>query len=108
MHKAFFGDGERDFTLTAKLIPELERLTGKGIGALTRHVAAGDYTLAEINETIRLALIGGGTAPKEAAALVATYVPARPLQEAHLLALAILAALMFGSEAQGTKGESDA
>ena len=94
MHKAFFGDRERDFVLTPHLIPELERLTGKGIGALVEGVRRASF--AEITATIRLALIGGGAPPQEADALVKNYVPARPLGEAHLLALDILTDLWTG------------
>lgn len=97
MHKAFFGDRERDFALTPHLIPELERLTGKPITALVENVRRAGY--AEIATTIRLALIGAGTKPDEAAALVAAYVPARPLGEAHLLAVAILTDLWVGPSA---------
>lgn len=94
MHKAFFGDRERDFALTPHLIPELERLTGKGIGALVENVRRASF--AEITATIRLALIGGGSHPQEAEALVKTYIPAHPLGEAHLLALDILTDLWTG------------
>mgnify|MGYP002028105435 FL=1 len=33
-HRAFFGDGERDFLLSDPMIAELEAKTGTGIGAL--------------------------------------------------------------------------
>ncbi|WIJ24236.1 gene transfer agent family protein [Devosia sp. RR2S18] len=98
MHKAFFGDRERDFSLTPHLIPELERLTGKGIGAIienTRRMGFG-----EIVNTVRLGLIGGGTHPEEAQALVQAYVKAHPLGELHLLALDILTDLWTGPAAQ--------
>ena len=65
-HTGFFGDGERNFLLTPELIVELERKTGAGIGSLCRRLFAGEFKHAEITETIRLALIGGGTSPKEA------------------------------------------
>ena len=70
-HHAFFGDGERDFLLTPEIIVELERKTGAGIGGLCRRLFAGDFKHADITETIRLGLIGGGTSPKEADALTA-------------------------------------
>jgi len=94
MHKAFFGDRERDFSLTPHLIPELESKTGKGIAALIagfRHA-----TYADIAETIRLGLIGAGESPQEAHRLTGIYVPIRPLGEAHLLALDILTDLWTG------------
>jgi hypothetical protein len=98
MHKAFFGDREREFLLTPHLIPELEKLAGKGIAAIIsgfRHAA-----LADISGTIRLGLIGAGEAPQEAHRLVSTYLPIRPLGEAHLLALDILTDLWTGPDAQ--------
>ena len=94
MHHAFLGDRERDFALTPHLIPELERLTGKGIGALVEGVRRASF--AEITSTIRLALVGAGTTPQEAAALVQIYVGPSPLGEAHLLALDILTDLWTG------------
>ena len=105
-HTAFFGDSERGFTLTPETIVELERITGAGIGSLCRRLFAGDFRQAEIIETIRLALIGAGTNPKEAAALVATYAAPRPLNETYPLAVAILERLWFGDAAQ--KEGSDA
>jgi len=102
MHKAFFGDREREFSLTPHLIPELQRTTGKAIGAVIDRMRRLSY--AEITETIRLGLIGAGTSPEEAAALVTTYVPARPLAEANILAIDILTALWIGPEAEPING----
>jgi len=99
MHKTFFGDRERAFALTHPMCSELERITGRGMGYLCTNLVQGNFHLAEIIETIRLALIGGGTDPQEAAALVKTYVPVRPLGEAHILAATILNDLWAGAEA---------
>lgn len=98
MHKAFFGDREQDFSLTPHLIPELERLTGKGIGAIVEGIRRASF--ADLVNTVRLGLIGGGAHPEEAQALVQTYVSAHPLGELHLLALSILTDLWSGPEAQ--------
>ncbi|KQN72394.1 gene transfer agent family protein [Devosia sp. Leaf64] len=98
MHTAFFGDRERDFALTSPVIHELQRTTGKGIGAIIDSLRRLSY--AEITETIRLGLVGAGTKPEEAAALVTTYVPARPLAEANILAIDILTDLWIGPEAE--------
>ena len=73
MHAAFFGDGEKQFLLTPEMIVELERKTASGIGGLCRRLFAGEFKHSEMTEVIRLGLIGGGTAPKEADALVAAY-----------------------------------
>ena len=98
MHKAFFGDRERGFSLTPHLIPELERLTGKGIGAIVEGIRRASF--GELVNTVRLGLIGGGTGPEEAQSLVQTYVNAHPLGEVHLLALNILTDLWAGPEEQ--------
>ncbi|MEX0408563.1 gene transfer agent family protein [Aquibium sp. LZ166] len=96
-HVAFFGDGERSFALPPELIMELERKTGAGIGLLCRRVFARDFALADLLETIRLALIGGGASPKEAADLIAAYGAPRPISETFPLAAAILETVFFGS-----------
>jgi hypothetical protein len=100
-HRTFFGDGEREFRLTPELIVELERKSGSGIGGLCRRLFAGDFKHADLTETIRLALIGGGTAPKDADALVAAYAVNRPLSETYPLAVSILETLWFGAAKKG-------
>src|SRR5690349_11858697 len=95
-HVEFLGDGEKAFKLTPTLMEELERRTGFGMGALCRRVIANECTLAEQNEVIRFALIGGGTDPEEAAALIATYVrPRLPIQNWNLSG-AIVALAYYG------------
>lgn len=97
VHRQFFGDAEYGFALTPDLIVELERKTASGIGGLCRRLFAGDFRHAEILETIRLALIGGGADPETAAALVATYGAKRPLNETFPLAVSILETAWFGA-----------
>ena len=97
MTREFFGDAERDFTLTPDLITELERKTGVGIGALCMKVFNGNFTLAEITETIRLGMIGGGTQPAEADALTKTYIVTPSLTQSHALAVTILDRLYSGA-----------
>jgi hypothetical protein len=95
-HRAFFGDAEYDFRVTPRLVVELEHKTGAGIGALCSRVFARQFAQADITETIRIALIGGGTAPERAASLIASYAVDRPLSETYPLAVAILDDLWFG------------
>ncbi|MCC6736526.1 MAG: gene transfer agent family protein [Bauldia sp.] len=94
-HRAFFGDAERTFRITPELIAELETKTGAGIGSLCRRLFAGEFRHADIAETIRLGLVGGGEQPARAASLVAAYA-SKPLAETYALAVAILEALWFG------------
>jgi len=95
-HRAFFGDADYDFRVTPNLVIELEHKTGVGIGALCSRVFAKQFAQSDIHETIRLALIGGGTAPERAALLIASYAVDRPLSDTYPLAVAILDDLWFG------------
>ncbi len=99
-HREFFGDKEREFHMTPKLIGELERVTDAGIGKLCKRLFAGDFTHNDICETIRLALIGGGLEPWEAANLVNVYAMEAPLGRVYPLAVSILEAAWFGADAQ--------
>lgn len=96
-HTAFFGDGDKTFSLASPdLIRELENKTGHGIGAVFRRLSNQEFRLHEVLETIRLALIGGGTSAQEAQNLVATYGVNQPIADSLELAIAILAVRMFG------------
>lgn len=108
-HVTFFGDGEHSFALPFPMIEELQRRTGVGIGALFHRVRSMHFTIADISETIRLALIGGGMEPKAALAMVQTYVEKRPLTESLPIVFAILETIWFGSvsdPAPGAEGEA--
>jgi hypothetical protein len=94
-HRAFFGDAERDFALTPELILELERKSGKGIGRLAHDLRNWHFAYADMAETVRLAMIGGGTKPEEAAALMKAYA-AKPQAELYKLALDITEVAWFG------------
>jgi hypothetical protein len=106
-HRAFFGDAERDFRITPELIIELERKTSAGIGGLCRRLFAGDFRHSDVTEVIRLALIGGGTSPKDSDALVSAYAIARPISEIFPLAVSVLETLWFGA-AKKVQGDGPA
>lgn len=92
----FFGDADYEFGFTPQTILELERVTGTGIGTLCSRIFGGQFGLLEIQNVIRLALIGAGEAPQPASELVAAYVGIRPIAESFELAVAILENLYFG------------
>ncbi|TPM61095.1 gene transfer agent family protein [Mesorhizobium sp. B2-2-4] len=103
-HTAFFGDGEKTFALPAEQILELERKTGNGVGTIYSRVMTGQFQFGDIIEVIRLGLIGGGTSPKEAQALVDAYARPTPIIEAFQLAADILEARWTGkAEAQDVR-----
>ena len=103
-HVAFFGDAEYSFRLTPALIVELEQKCGTGVGTICHRVFNRQFVQADISETIRLALIGGGTTPKRAAELVATYVAGRPFAETWPLASKILERAWFGAPHEASNG----
>lgn len=100
-HRAFFGDAEHDFRLSLPTLKELERSTGLGIAAICDRIFNKQFAHADLTETIRLALIGGGTHPARAAELVATYAADRPLAEIYPLAVEIAEATWFGKDNDG-------
>lgn len=94
--RLFFGDAEYDFRLSVPLVLELERVTGQGIGGLSKRFFEGLFSHREITETIRLGLIGGGNEPEHAAQLVATYSEILSVTELYGIALPIIEQLIFG------------
>ena len=106
-HTAFFGDAEYPLRLNPVLIIELEHKTGAGIGALCARIFNRQFAQADIIETIRLSLIGGGLKPERAAALIASYAADRPLSETHPVAVAILENVWFGQpKHEATDGQA--
>jgi hypothetical protein len=94
--KTFFGDAERTFALPAPLIEELERKCNAGIGVIAKRLFAGQFSHADILQTIRLALIGGGEKPEIAASLVKVYAETAPINQVLPLAVSILSTVFFG------------
>lgn len=96
-HTGFFGDAEHTFKLTDDMITELERLSGVGIGAFYQRAIAMQFSVADITQTIRLGLVGGGMNPEQAKTLTDTYAVNRPMAETFPLALDILDARWSGT-----------
>lgn len=107
-HIAFFGDATHTFKITPQLISELEAKTNAGIGELCKRLFGGQFRFADITETIRLGLIGGGLSPEISHRLVQTYAMDRPLEETLPLAIDILSKLWFGQQPQPEETNADA
>lgn len=103
-YTAFFGDAEHSFKLTPAGIKELEAKCNAGIGLIASRVFAKQFSQSEITETIRLALIGAGTAPKRAAEMVAAYVADRPIAETYPITVKILERVWFGAPHEAANG----
>lgn len=106
----FFGDGEHTFDLVDKdwaLLIELERAVGPILPFFGR-LREGNFKVADLRETIRLALIGGGKSPKDAFRLVGTYFDMNPVGEHLPLAIAITGAAVFGVSDDTATSEGEA
>ncbi|MGY2051680.1 gene transfer agent family protein [Methylobacterium sp. JK268] len=110
-HYADFAGRRRKFELRLGEIGELERRAGAGIGEIMVRLAAHRFYAADIRETVRLGLVGGGEDLAGAEALMRYSVDGFPLSEHLQLAADILAAAVTGVEPEGnggTEGRSDA
>ena len=92
----FLGDQVRRLQLTPPMLVELQRTTGMGILALYGSVIGRTARHHDLTEIVRSALIGGGTDPEEALALVKAYAEPAPILWTLRLVLEILDAAFEG------------
>lgn len=91
-----WGEGETVFRLAIGELRELQAKLDAGPQALWTRLMDGSWKVDDLVETIRLALIGGGTSPADARRLVDYYVIGRPLLESRSTAIAVLGAALIG------------
>lgn len=103
-----WGDGTHTFRLAIGQLRELQEKTNCGPMELVNRMLRGTWRLDDVRETIRLGLVGGGSTPIDALALVARYVDQRPLAEAVPMAQAILSVLLFGNDEDDPLGKTRA
>ncbi len=121
-----FADGVYKFALPLPRMDELEKKTGRGIGALFARIMAGrfdvendtvylagqaEFSSGDLIETVRQGLIGGGQATVDEAEikvssvladrLIQNYLVHQPLTDAWKLAAAILGARIEGRAPDG-------
>lgn len=95
-----FGDGEYTFRLTVPCLIELEQKCDAPFTVVLHRLNSGAYKIEDIRQTVRLALIGGGTAPADALRLVKRYVDETPpLEDSLKVARLALMGVLFGFEA---------
>lgn len=97
----FFGDGKHPFLFLAAEWQELQRVTNCGPWEIEARLLSSRCSFAEMRETLRVGLLGGGMTPKAAADLVESYVGKRPgdLDEGRLVALGALGYSLHGLDA---------
>lgn len=89
-----FADGRYAFGLNIKQILELEEKCGAGIAVIHARLWNGVYTTADVTETIRLGLIGGGMDPVQAKKLSDRY--GIPIKHSYPIARVIIGGVMWG------------
>lgn len=92
-----FGDGDYIFRLPWGQLSQLQEACDAGPWVVRSRLVAGTWLLADIRETIRLGLIGGGLDPQKALSLVKAYVEARPPLETLALAIGIIGVALQGA-----------
>lgn len=111
-----FAGRKQDFALGLEELEELQEASDAGppvilnrlggVGQGGAFAMGPSWRVADVRETIRLGLIGGGMHVHKAAGLVARYVDARPDWFLNAkLAFAILAAALMGVEDEPDVGE---
>lgn len=91
-----WADGDYLFALKLKQIEELQRLCRAGLGEIAQRLFSGRWYAADVVETIRLGLVGGGLPAVRARELIETYVDGRPIADPRDVnnALAVAQAVM--------------
>ncbi|WKL57237.1 gene transfer agent family protein [Asticcacaulis sp. ZE23SCel15] len=107
--EAIFGDGPHTFRLGIKQLIELQEKTDCGPRLLLSRLQTGTWRIADLRETLRIGLIGGGMSPYDALSLVDRYAIEGWLIEAEAPAkLALMAALLGApDEDEGVPGEPE-
>lgn len=95
-----WADGTYMFRLPVNQLIELEEKCSAPFTVVYSRLTEGRYSITDVRETIRLALIGGGLEPTEAVKLVRRYVDERPKASNLPFARAALAATLFGFEVE--------
>ncbi len=107
--EAFVGDGDYPLHLRIGELRLLQTSLNSGPSAVLTRLQNGEWMVDDIIETIRLALIGGGMAHREAHTFVNSYICDGHLIEYLPVALmALMASLIGDQEDQPEAGEPQA
>jgi hypothetical protein len=104
--RAPFAGRTRQFQLRLGEIEALEQACGAGIGEIAFRLQAHTFKAADVWETIRLGLEGGGASEAEATTVLMRY-RAAPIADYIGLAARILGAALNGVEPEAGKGEAE-
>ena len=106
-----FGDDTYRFRLALGELEELQEKTGVGPFKLMQRLIGGEWSTADVRETLRIGLVGGGLEPSKALGLVRRYVDERANWYVNsMLAQAVVQAAIIGApeESPGKDPEPEA
>lgn len=99
---------ELTFALRTGEVLDLETARGAGIGTIYKRLASHEYHLKDVQEVLRLGLVGGeDMKPAEARRLIEARFDEVPYLVSVELAIDVLLALMAGAETDGEGGGSE-
>lgn len=103
-----WADGRHRFRLALGELEELQEKTGVGPFVLLQRLISGDWRTADVRETLRIGLIGGGLKPLEALPLIRRYVDGSShwIENAMFAKVVVMAAISGAPEEE--PGKSDA
>lgn len=99
VERVFIGEGYFDLCLRLGELEDLQNILGIGLQTLSNRLSPyGDWRIADVKETLRLALIGAGMANEPAWNLVTRNVREGTLTAARYVAYCVVLAALMGSE----------
>lgn len=93
-----FADGEYLFRLNLKQVEELQEKCDAGPSEVLRRLMSDTWRVADVRETIRLGLIGGGLAPAAALTMVRRYVDDCALAPNVIVAIVVMQSRLYPFE----------
>ncbi len=108
LERQFIGDGYYDLCLPIGQLIELQEKLGCGPSVIATRLLQGEWLVEDIQQSIRLGLIGGGMAPQEAFNLVRHSVIEGYLMDYTSIAANLLYAALSGVEDEPILGEAEA
>lgn len=95
-YTGLWADGNYRFRLAIGQLRELQEKCNAGPPEIFERLMKNTWRVDDVRETLRLGLIGGGTPPSQALALVIRYVDMRPWMENVPAALEVMGAALVG------------
>lgn len=103
-----WGGDERRFLLAIEQVIALEDATDSGCQEVLERILSHRWRVQDLQQTLRLGLIGGGTDPKIARRLVDETVVSGKLMASALAAQAVLSAALVGRSERESVGKEAA